>query len=111
MPSVFLSLQRRHFEQVRQATRIIFKVLKGVSSELEDEAELQKMFDRAVGIADSIHAVCMKLVSDSLTLAYSCFRDIRGILCILLDPDDLFVSCNRKAEYMKSFLLFLVFMC
>ncbi|PRQ26673.1 putative YAP-binding/ALF4/Glomulin [Rosa chinensis] len=58
---VFPCLKRRHFEQVKEATGIILKVLKTVSLELEDEAELQKMFDRAVGIANSIHAVCLKL--------------------------------------------------
>ncbi|XP_050364173.1 aberrant root formation protein 4 [Argentina anserina] len=59
----FLCLQRRHFEQVKEATGIILKVLKAVSLELEDEAELQKIFDRAVGIAKSIQEVCMKLES------------------------------------------------
>lgn len=58
---VFLCLERRHFEQVKEATGIILKVLKAVSLELEGETELQKLFYRAVDIANSIRAVCMKL--------------------------------------------------
>lgn len=77
-----LCLERRHFEQVKEATGIILKVLKAVSSELEVETELQKLFDRAVDIANSIRAVCMKLVSDNFILGYSCFMAIDGILCI-----------------------------
>lgn len=69
-----------------------------MSLELEDEAELQKLFDRAVDIANSIRAVCMKLVSDNLILGYSCFRAIDGILCIFLDPDDLlFLATGRRS--------------
>ncbi|KAM0974017.1 hypothetical protein ACFX2C_017255 [Malus domestica] len=62
LSKVFLSLQRRHFEQVKVAVPIIVKVLKGRSLELEDEdPEFKNLFDRAMGIANSIRAVCLKL--------------------------------------------------
>ncbi|XP_004290927.1 PREDICTED: aberrant root formation protein 4 isoform X2 [Fragaria vesca subsp. vesca] len=95
---VFLSLQRRHFEQVRQATRIIFKVLKGVSSELEDEAELQKMFDRAVGIADSIHAVCMKLEG-------GVHEKLSALLGLYVLEIVALVSMNFEASSSQAFVL------
>lgn len=64
---MFLSLQRRHFEQVKVAVPIIVKVLKGQSLELEDEdPEFKNLFDRAMGIAKSIRVVCLKLVHDKL---------------------------------------------
>jgi hypothetical protein len=72
--------------------------LKAVSLELEVETELLKLFDRAVDIANSIRAVCMKLVSDNLILGYSRFRAIDGILCIFLYPDDLlFLATVRRS--------------
>lgn len=64
---VILSIQRRHFEQVKEAVPIIVKVLKVVSWESDDEeTEVESLFDRAVDIANSIHGVCTKLVCDIL---------------------------------------------
>ncbi|BBG95559.1 aberrant lateral root formation 4 [Prunus dulcis] len=62
LSKVFLSLQRRHFEQVKVAVPIIVKVLKARSLELEDEdPEFKTLFDRAMSVANSIRAVCVKL--------------------------------------------------
>ncbi|KAL5853158.1 hypothetical protein ACOSQ3_008276 [Xanthoceras sorbifolium] len=62
LSKVLLSTQRRHFEQVKVVVPIVVKVLKTVSSESDDEdTELQDLFDRAIGIADSIHEVCDKM--------------------------------------------------
>ncbi|KAJ7966234.1 Aberrant root formation protein 4 [Quillaja saponaria] len=60
LSKVFLSLQRRHFEHIKVAVPIILNVLKAVPLEL-DEGELVDIFERAVGIANSIHAICTKL--------------------------------------------------
>lgn len=59
--SVFISIRRRQFEQVKEAVPVILNVLKAVSLE-SDEEELDNVFDRAVEIANSIYEVCKKLV-------------------------------------------------
>lgn len=59
--SVFVSIKRRQFEQVKEAVPIILNVLKAVSLE-SDDAEPEGVFDRAVEIANSIYEVCNKLV-------------------------------------------------
>ncbi|KAH7524583.1 hypothetical protein FEM48_Zijuj06G0134900 [Ziziphus jujuba var. spinosa] len=62
LSKVFLSIQRRHFEQVKVAVPVILKVLKAISFESDGKhTELQDLFDAALGIANSIHAVCAKL--------------------------------------------------
>ncbi|KAM4122662.1 hypothetical protein ACB094_01G101500 [Castanea mollissima] len=62
LSKVFLSIQRRHFEQVKVAVPVIVSVLKVISLEPEDgDTEIDGLFDRAVGIANSIHEVCTKL--------------------------------------------------
>ncbi|KAH9798921.1 Aberrant root formation protein 4 [Citrus sinensis] len=59
---VLLSTQRRHFEQAKVAVPVILKVLKTVSLEEDDEnRECQHLFDQAIGIADAIRQVCLKL--------------------------------------------------
>ncbi|XP_044464381.1 aberrant root formation protein 4 isoform X2 [Mangifera indica] len=60
LSKVLLFTQRRHFEQVKVAVPVILKVLNSVSSESDDE-NTEPLFDRAIGIADSIRAVCSKL--------------------------------------------------
>ena len=62
--SVFTSIKRRHFEQVQVAVPIILNVLKAVAldSDDADDAELESVFHRAVGIANSLYEVCNKLV-------------------------------------------------
>ncbi|KAJ0090255.1 hypothetical protein Patl1_12539 [Pistacia atlantica] len=67
LSKVLLFTQRRHFEQVKVAVPVILKVLKSVSSESDDE-NTEPLFDRAIGIADSIHAVCAKLVLVSISM-------------------------------------------
>lgn len=62
LSKVILYIQRRHFEQVKVAVPVIVSVLKVISLESEDgDTEIEGLFDRAVGIANSIHAVCTKL--------------------------------------------------
>lgn len=63
--TVFLSIQRHHFKQVKVAVPVILNVLKTISLESDyGDSELEDLFDRALGIANSIHAVCAKLVCD-----------------------------------------------
>ncbi|MED6119711.1 hypothetical protein PIB30_014082 [Stylosanthes scabra] len=63
LSKVFTSISRRHFEQVQVAVPIILNVLKAVAldSDDADDAELEGVFNRAVGIAKSIYEVCNKL--------------------------------------------------
>nr|XP_025606549.1 aberrant root formation protein 4 isoform X2 [Arachis hypogaea] len=63
LSKVFTSIKRRYFEQVQVAVPIILNVLKAVAldSDDADDAELESVFHRAVGIANSIYEVCNKL--------------------------------------------------
>lgn len=64
--SVFVSIQRRHFEQVKAGIPVILNVLKVISSESDDgDADSEDLFNRAICIANSIQAVCEKLVGDT----------------------------------------------
>lgn len=64
--SVFLSIERRHFEQVKAAVPVILNVLKAMTSEIDDEdADVEDLFNKAIGIANSILTICVKLVGDS----------------------------------------------
>ncbi|PNT33835.1 hypothetical protein POPTR_006G259600v4 [Populus trichocarpa] len=59
---VLLAIQRRHFEQVKVAVPVILNVLKAVCSEFSArDTECMNLFIRALGIADSIRAICAKL--------------------------------------------------
>ncbi|CAI8605887.1 unnamed protein product [Vicia faba] len=60
LSKVLISIRRRQFEQVKEAAPIILNVLKAVCLESEEE-ELDNVFDKAVGIANSIYEVCDKL--------------------------------------------------
>ncbi|KAL4371733.1 hypothetical protein AHAS_Ahas06G0195300 [Arachis hypogaea] len=63
LSKVFTSNKRCHFEQVQVAVSIILNVLNAVAldSDDSDDAELESVFHRAVGIANSIYGVCNKL--------------------------------------------------
>ncbi|XP_048228131.1 aberrant root formation protein 4 isoform X2 [Ricinus communis] len=62
LSKVFLSIQRRHYEQVKVAIPVILNVLQATTSELDDEDnECINLFSRALGIADSVQTVCAKL--------------------------------------------------
>ncbi|XP_020235649.1 aberrant root formation protein 4 [Cajanus cajan] len=74
LSKVFISIQRRQFEHIKEAVPIILNVLKAVSLESEDD-ELEDVFDRAVDIANSIYEVCNKLERD----AKEKLRDLLGL--------------------------------
>ncbi|KAL5559714.1 hypothetical protein UlMin_035925 [Ulmus minor] len=62
LSKVFLSIQRRQFEQLKVAVPVVLKVLKTICFEPNTEdTELKNVLDRALRIANSIHAVCTKL--------------------------------------------------
>ncbi|KAG6643752.1 hypothetical protein I3843_08G008500 [Carya illinoinensis] len=66
LSKVILSIRRHHYEQVKVAVPVIVNVLKFVTSETDDgDTEIEGLFDRAVGIANSIHTVCTKLEGKS----------------------------------------------
>lgn len=64
--AVFMSIQRRQFEQVKAAVPVIVNVLKAVSSELDDgDTDYEDLLTRSIDIAKSVQAVCLKLVCDT----------------------------------------------
>lgn len=81
--SVLLSTQRRQFEQAKVAVPVILKVLKTVSLEEDDEnRECQHLFDQAIGIADAIRQVCLKLVFEAFIISFSYFGGyFKDFLC------------------------------
>lgn len=58
--SVFISVQRRHYEQLKVAVPIVLNVLKDMS--VETDVQVEDLFDKALGIAVSIRDVSSKLV-------------------------------------------------
>ncbi|XP_054798333.1 aberrant root formation protein 4 isoform X2 [Prosopis cineraria] len=62
LSKVFTSIQRRQFEQIKEAIPIILNVLKNMSLQTDD-AELEGVFGKAVEIANSIRAICAKMES------------------------------------------------
>ncbi|KAK7377187.1 hypothetical protein VNO80_02608 [Phaseolus coccineus] len=97
---VFISLQRRQFEQVKEAVPIILNVLKVVSLESEEEEELEDVFDRAVGIANSICEVCNKLEGDAKEKLQS-LLGLYVLQCMAL----ISASLGYKASSCHSFVL------
>ncbi|XP_058203357.1 aberrant root formation protein 4 [Rhododendron vialii] len=62
LSKVFVSIQRRQFEQVKAAVPVIVNVLKAVSSELDDgDTDYEDLLTRSIDIAKSVQAVCLKL--------------------------------------------------
>ncbi|WRX33983.1 YAP-binding/ALF4/Glomulin - like 1 [Theobroma cacao] len=62
LSKVFLSIQRRHFEQIKVAVPVVVKVVNTISSESDyEDSELETLFDRAVDIGHSIQVVSTKL--------------------------------------------------
>lgn len=63
---MFISLQRRHFEQIKVAVPVVVKVVKAISTESDyEDTELETLFERIVVNAHSIQTVCRKLVCDA----------------------------------------------
>ncbi|KAB1670362.1 hypothetical protein ES319_1Z175600v1 [Gossypium barbadense] len=62
LSDVFISLQRRHFEQIKVAVPVVVKVVKAISTESDyEDTELETLFERIVVNAHSIRTVCRKL--------------------------------------------------
>ncbi|GLT76836.1 hypothetical protein SLA2020_484720 [Shorea laevis] len=62
LSKVILSIKRRHFEQVKVTIPVIIMALKTMSLESDDDiTELENLFETAIGVADSIHSVSVKL--------------------------------------------------
>ncbi|KAL5710521.1 hypothetical protein ACHQM5_021071 [Ranunculus cassubicifolius] len=60
LSKVFISLQRRHFEQIKETLPAALKVVVAVSSELHDENinSFKDLIDRAIQIGTSVQEVC-----------------------------------------------------
>ncbi|XP_017428261.1 aberrant root formation protein 4 isoform X2 [Vigna angularis] len=97
---VIISIKRRQFEQVKEAVPIILNVLKVVSLESEEEEELEDVFDRAVGIANSICEVCNKLEGDAKPKLQSVLG-LYVLQCMAL----ISASLGYKASRCHSFVL------
>ncbi|XP_013668100.2 aberrant root formation protein 4 [Brassica napus] len=65
LSKVFLSVRRRHYEQLKVAVPIVLKVLKDMS--LEPDMQPEGLFDKALGIAVSIKDVASKLEKEEGT--------------------------------------------
>ena len=64
--SVFVSIRKRQFEQVKAAVPVILNALKAIVLDSDDEdADLGDIFHKANCIADSMKAVCLELVCDA----------------------------------------------
>ncbi|CAN0888143.1 Aberrant root formation protein 4 [Linum grandiflorum] len=62
LSKVFISIERRHFEQAKVVVPVVLKVLKASAPELADsDAECMHLFKRALLMVDSIIAVSRKL--------------------------------------------------
>ncbi|KAJ9702662.1 hypothetical protein PVL29_004411 [Vitis rotundifolia] len=87
LSKVFLSIPRRHFEQVKEAVPVILSVLKAMTSELDDEdTDSEDLFVRAISIANSIQTVCGKLagrLNEKLRALLGLFvLQIMSLLCM-----------------------------
>ncbi|KAG7550255.1 YAP-binding/ALF4/Glomulin [Arabidopsis thaliana x Arabidopsis arenosa] len=59
LSKVFISIQRRHYEQLKVAVPIVLNILKDIS--LETDVQVEDLFDKALGIAFSIRDVSSRL--------------------------------------------------
>lgn len=70
--SVFTIIERRHFEQVKVAVPGVLKILKSISEETDNEdADVEDLFIKTIGIASSINMICVKLVGEYCTILFS----------------------------------------
>lgn len=70
--SVFTIIERRHFEQVKVAVPGVLKVLKSISTETDNEdADVEDLLNKTIGVAISIYTICVKLVGDYCTILFS----------------------------------------
>ncbi|KAF8115843.1 hypothetical protein N665_0025s0289 [Sinapis alba] len=65
LSKVFISVRRRHYEQLRVAVPVVLNVLKDMS--LEPNMQVEGLFDKALGIAVSIKDVALKLEKEEGT--------------------------------------------
>ncbi|KAF2538230.1 hypothetical protein F2Q68_00022949 [Brassica cretica] len=65
LSKVFISVRRRHYEQLKVAVPIVLNVLKDMS--LEPDMQPEGLFDKALGIAVSIKDVASKLEKEEGT--------------------------------------------
>uniref|UniRef100_M4CXP8 Aberrant root formation protein 4 n=1 Tax=Brassica campestris TaxID=3711 RepID=M4CXP8_BRACM len=65
LSKVFISVRRRHYEQLKVAVPIVLNVLKDMS--LEPDIQPEGLFDKALGIAVSIKDVASKLEKEEGT--------------------------------------------
>ncbi|KAL0736135.1 hypothetical protein Bca4012_012345 [Brassica carinata] len=65
LSKVFISVRRRHYEQLKVAVPIVLNVLKDMS--LEPDMQVEGLFDKALGIAVSIKDVALKLEKEEGT--------------------------------------------
>lgn len=63
---MLLSIERRHYEQVKTAVPGVLEVLKAFGKETDDEIEdVEHLFSNAIRLASSIEGICVKMVSGS----------------------------------------------
>ncbi|THG23518.1 hypothetical protein TEA_004597 [Camellia sinensis var. sinensis] len=83
LAKVFLSIQRRQFEQVKEAVPVIINVLKAMSSELDEgDTDYEDLLNRSIDVANSIQAAFVSIgigdkISSCLSLMLQLSRFLR----------------------------------
>ncbi|CAL5440081.1 unnamed protein product [Camellia sinensis] len=111
LAKVFLSIQRRQFEQVKEAVPVIINVLKAMSSELDEgDTDYEDLLNRSIDVANSIQAVCVKLVCDTIDKIEGKLnerlRAVLGLAFVSIGIGDKISSCLSLMLQLSHFLRF-----
>ncbi|CAL5358888.1 unnamed protein product [Camellia sinensis] len=111
LAKVFLSIQRRQFEQVKEAVPVIINVLKAMSSELDEgDTDYEDLLNRSIDVANSIQAVCVKLVCDTIDKIEGKLnerlRAVLGLAFVSIGIGDKISSCLSLMLQLSRFLRF-----
>ncbi|XP_010453139.1 PREDICTED: aberrant root formation protein 4-like isoform X1 [Camelina sativa] len=106
LSKVFISIQRRHFEQLKVAVPVVLNALKDIS--LEKDVQVEDLFDKAVGIAFSIRDVSSKLKNEE-EVKVRCllgFYVIQITAILSVSIRDKAVSCVPLVMQLEPFLTY-----
>ncbi|CAL5435088.1 unnamed protein product [Camellia sinensis] len=111
LAKVFLSIQKRQFEQVKEAVPVIINVLKAMSSELDEgDTDYEDLLNRSIDVANSIQAVCVKLVCDTIDKIEGKLnerlRAVLGLAFVSIGIGDKISSCLSLMLQLSRFLRF-----
>nr|GLL37820.1 aberrant root formation protein 4 [Ipomoea trifida] len=96
---VLIRIQRRQFEQVKAAVPVVLQVLNFMALQTDDEdADAFDLFSKAIDIADSVQAVCAKLMDNQKLHA------LFGLLILQLMGLVSLASRARTADFLSIVL-------